>query len=112
MEELNIQSLMDRLPQAFLPERAAGMAATIHFHLTGERGGDWVVTIRDQRCEVAQGSAASPDLLFTADAQDCLDLFTGKLDGLRAYMQGRFQLTGPVKLALKLVELFDVRRGA
>lgn len=103
---------MERLPQAFMPEKAKGMAATVYFHLTGAGGGDWVVTIRDQTCQVSRGQVLSSDLTLTASAQDCLDLFTDKLDGFSAYMQGRFQLSGSINLALKLVDLFDVKRGS
>lgn len=105
MEE-SIQGLMERLPSAFQPEKAQGVSATVWFHLTGEKGGDWVVTIADQLCKVEKGMSDYPKLTFTADAQDCLDIFHGKMDGMKAFMQGRLRLAGDMMLAMKLASFF------
>jgi putative sterol carrier protein len=108
--ELTIQSLMDRLPEAFLPEKAAGVNSDVHFALSGDKGGDWVVRIHQQTCVVERGIIPNPNLTFKADAQDCLDIFTGKIDGMRAFMQGKLQLIGDMSLAMRLTNLFDVHR--
>jgi len=109
--EITIQDLMDRLPKAFVPEKAAGVNASVLFHLTGEMGGDWVVTIKDQTCVVTQGRKDNTNLIFAAEAQDCLDIFTGKLDEMRAFMQGKLRLTGDMGLATKLAGFFDVQKA-
>jgi putative sterol carrier protein len=108
MSDLTIQSLMDRLPGAFLPEKAAGVNATVQFALSGAGGGDWIVKIQNQTCSVDKGSMPNPTLVFKAEAQDCLDIFTDKLDGMRAFMQGKLQLVGDMGLAMKLTNLFKV----
>jgi putative sterol carrier protein len=110
MSDITIQSLMDRLPEAFLPEKAAGVNADVQFNLSGEKGGDWVVKIHDQTCNVERGATPNPTLAFKADAQDCLDIFTGKLDGMRAFMQGKLRLIGDMSLAMRLTSLFKVSR--
>jgi hypothetical protein len=46
MTDLSIQSLMDRLCGAFVPERAEGIDAVVQFDLKGDQGGEWVVTIQ------------------------------------------------------------------
>jgi putative sterol carrier protein len=104
--DITIQDLMDRLPLSFLPEKAAGINAVVLFNLTGDRGGQWGVTIQDQHCTVAPGNIANPNVTLTADAQDCLDIFTGKLDGMKAFMQGKLKVTGDWGLAMKLTGLF------
>jgi putative sterol carrier protein len=106
---LTIQSLMDRLPGAFVPEKAAGVNSTVQFNLSGDKGGSWYVRIKNQSLEVEQGEAPGADLVFAADAQDALDIFTGKLNPMRAYMSGRVKFSGNTSLAMRLSNLFDVR---
>jgi putative sterol carrier protein len=45
---------------------------------------------------------------MTVAAEDVLDIFTGKLDLTRAFMTGRLQASGDMRLALRLAELFDL----
>ncbi len=106
MTELMIQDLMDRLPSAFLADKAAGIDASVLFNLTGPKGGQWVVTIQNQVCTVEKGTIPNPKLTLTADAQDCLDIFTGKLDGMKAFMRGKLKVSGDFGLAMKLTGLF------
>jgi putative sterol carrier protein len=105
-----IQELIERLPGAFLPEKAAGVDATVQFNLSGPEGGDWYLTIQDQKCTVSPGQAANPRLIFEASAQDCLDILTGKLDAMRAYMQGKLRLKGDLNTAMKLTGYFSVQK--
>ncbi|MGD0708920.1 MAG: SCP2 sterol-binding domain-containing protein [Anaerolineaceae bacterium] len=108
MSEMTIQKLMDLLPKAFLPEKAAGVSATIVFDLTGEKGGKWGVTIKDQTCTVIPGPLENPRLTLTADAQDVLDIFTGKLDAMKALMMGKLHMLGDMGLAMKLMGFFSL----
>jgi putative sterol carrier protein len=110
MTDLSIQSLMDRLCGAFVPERAAGMDATVQFDLKGDQGGVWVVTIRDQSCRVEQGRTGQANLTFSAEAQDALDVLSGKMDPMGAFMRGKLRLAGDMGLAMRLANLFDVKR--
>lgn len=107
-DEVTIQDLMDRLPDFFLPEKAAGIRATVLFELSGERGGDWTVRIQEDTCQVAEGATDQADLRFQASAQDVLDIFYDRLEPMSAYMQGRLRLSGNFGLALKLFGLFAV----
>ena len=107
MSDLNIQSLMTLLPQVFLPEQSRGVSAVINFNLSGDGGGAWNVTIRDQKCTTADGSSPTPDLSLAAKAKDVLDIFTGRLDPTRALLFGKLHMTGDMRLAMRLAELFD-----
>jgi putative sterol carrier protein len=104
--DFNIQSLMEKVVRSFDPAKAAGIDARIQFHLTGRQAGDWVATIRDQKLSVEPGSTTDPTLMFSADTQDVLDVFSGKLDPMRAYMQGKVQFKGDMGLAMRLVSMF------
>ncbi len=109
MSEVTLQKLFDALPHAFIPEKAVGIDAVTHFALSGEKGGDWTVTIRDQKLDVLAGEPPEkPTLSLHADAQDILDIFFGNLDMTRAFMQGKLQVIGNFGLAYKLSTLFRV----
>lgn len=109
MSELKLEALMELLPQVFLPAQAAGMSAVINFDLSGDGGGDWAVIIRDQTCKVETVKATAPDLTLYAKARDIIDIFTGKLDATRALLFGKLRLDGDMRLAMKLVDLFDTK---
>jgi putative sterol carrier protein len=106
MIEKTIPELMDSIPRYFVSEKASGIDAVIQFHLTGNQGGDWIVTIQNKSCQVNKGVAEEPNLTLTAEAQDCLDILSGKLDGLRAYMAGKLKVKGNMGLAMKIAGFF------
>ncbi len=108
MENQSIDEFMAQIPKAFRPEKAVGTNAVIAFHLTGPDAGDWAVTIQDQKCTVEKTPAANPRLTLTANTKDCMDILSGKLDGMRAFMQGKLKLTGDTALAMKLVNFFKM----
>ncbi len=106
MSEMSIQDWIDQLPHYFIPEKANGVDATIQLHLTGDQGGDWAVLIHDQNLEVAQGEVANPRLVLSGDAKDVLQVLSGQMDGMRAFMQGKFKVQGDMSLAMKMVSMF------
>ncbi len=93
-----------------MPDRADGVDETIQFQLSGEQGGEWVVNIHNQTCNVEQGTTPDPSLRFIADAQDALDILAGKMDPMRAFMRGKLRLEGDMGLAMKMTKLFDVHQ--
>ena len=108
MSDLSIQSLMEHMQNAFITEKAAGYDVTVQVELQGEGGGNWVVAISNQQCTVTQGTIANPTLKMSGSAQTVMDVFSGKQDGVRAYMQGKLRLSGDMSLAMRLTSLFKL----
>lgn len=107
---LTVSELMSKMPGAFLPEKAQGVNAVVHFKFTGAEAGDWNAAIRDGRVEVTQGAPAEPaSMTLTADSGDYVRIFTGELDGMQAFMQGKVKLAGDLNLAMKLMQMFKIR---
>lgn len=106
MTEDNLQSIMNRVIQMFQPERAAGLDATVQFHISGDQGGDWYAVIRNKELAVSPGTTPNPKLTLTAASQDIISMFNGKLNPMQAYMQGKVQARGDLSLAMKLAEVF------
>jgi putative sterol carrier protein len=67
------------------------------------------MVIKDSKCTVSPGVAPTPKLTATADGGDLMKIFTGKLDGTAAFMQGKLRLAGDMNLALKLLNLFKMK---
>ena len=107
---LTIADLMSKMPGAFLPEKAQGMDAVIQFVFTGSQAGEWYASIKDGKCETAQGSSArKPTMTLTADSDDYIKLITGEMDPMQAFMQGKVKLQGDLNLAMKLTQMFKLR---
>jgi putative sterol carrier protein len=104
---LTVEELMKRMPDAFLPEKAEGVDAVIQFHL-GEQGGDWMVTIREGTCTAGRGVAEDPKLTLTAEADDYIDIVTGKLNAMKALATKKINFKGDLNLAMKLMDMFDL----
>ena len=108
MPDPTISDFMTRLGVAFLPEKAAGIDTAIQLKLTGAQAADWFVTIKDAKCTLTQGTAPAPKLTVSADSGDFVRIFSGQMDGMQAFMQGKLKVTGDMGLAMKLVGLFKM----
>lgn len=106
---LTVAQLMEKMPGAFMPEKAAGLDAVIQFKFTGAEAGDWYAVIKDGKVDVSKGEHASPKMTLTADSSDYVKIFTGELDGMQAFMQGKLKLAGDLNLAMKLTQMFKIK---
>ena len=106
---LTVAELMEKMPSAFIPDKAQGVDATIQFKFTGAEAGDWNATIKNGKVDVARGTHPSPKMTLTADSADYVKIFTGELDGMQAFMQGKIKLAGDLNLAMKLTQMFKIR---
>ena len=107
---LTVSELMEKMPGAFIPDKAQGVDAIVHFKFTGAEAGEWNATIADGKVEVAQGiPRKQPNMTLTADSGDYVKIFTGELDGMQAFMQGKIKLAGDLNLAMKLMQMFKIR---
>lgn len=108
MTEYTVEELVRNHEKAFQPDKAAGVDAVIQYILTGDDGGDWIVTIKDGKCVVTEGKAENPTVTLTSDAHDFADVLLGKANGMQYFMQGKVKLAGDLNLAMKLTEFFKM----
>lgn len=107
---MTIGEIMERLPSAFVSEKAQGIDAVVHFKFTGGEPGEWNAVIRDGLCTVAPGLPKSrPSLSLVADSADIIRVAAGELDGARAAMDGRIKVSGDLLLATRLIQLFRLK---
>jgi putative sterol carrier protein len=108
MAEYTVKELVFNHEKAFVPEKAAGLEAVIQYHLTGDEGGDYIITIEDDKCSVQEGIAEDPVMTMTADGPYFRDVLLGKEDGMKGFMEGKLQLAGDLNLAMKLTSFFKM----
>jgi putative sterol carrier protein len=92
------------LPSRFKPDKAASINVTVQINITGPNGGDWVVTIKNQKLEIKEGAHPSPTLSLEMAETDYMDLVNGEMSGEKAFLTGKLKLKGNITLALKLRE--------
>lgn len=107
MEEMNVRRIMTKIPDYFNPEKAIGVTAEILCLFTGEQGSNWVISIEDQECKVYEGGANDPDITIKAKAETGVELLTGEIDPMRAFLLGKVKVSGDLTLGMKLVDFFD-----
>jgi putative sterol carrier protein len=90
------------LPTRFKAEKAASVNVVAQINVSGAEGGDWAVTVKDQKMQVTQGVHASPDLTLKMTQADFLDLVNGKISAEKAFFTGKVQFKGNIAVALKL----------
>jgi len=100
------RQLIEEMPSTFRPQRAGRANAVIQFMLSGESGGNWYVTIKDQTCTVTEGVASSPKATLQMNAEDYVALATGKLASMKAFMSGRVKASGDLALLRRMDNWF------
>ena len=58
----NIAQAIEGMALTFNPAQAKDLSATIQFHVTGNEGGDWYLSIADGRCQCERGVIPNPTM--------------------------------------------------
>jgi putative sterol carrier protein len=88
-------------------EKIQGINGVMLFDATGEGGGRWTLTLTDDGVTLEEGETTTPDVTFSMDAQDFIDIANGELNAISAFMQGRVKVTGNMALAMRLQTLLE-----
>lgn len=108
MSDITVKEMVFNHEKAFRPDVAEGVDAVIQYRLTGDEAGDYIITIKDGKCSVAEGIADNPTMTLTADGNDFGDVLLGKANGMQYFMQGKLKLSGDLNLAMKLTSFFKM----
>lgn len=72
------------------------------FQFNVSDGDPFYVEINNNGINVSQGKKESPSATITASDQTLTDVFTGQLDGVKAFMQGKLKISGDIFSVQKL----------
>ena len=107
----NADAMMRWLPQYFRPTESRGLAFTTQWDLYGPGGGEWVMRIGDERCDVRPGRTANPDLTIRTPATYFLAVHRGDASAVLGLLLGRIRLRGQRRLFLRFPALFGFEPG-
>jgi len=93
------------LPNKLAPEKLAGLEMTLQFNITGPNGGDWVLSIKDNKAEVKAGTVENPKITLKMKDEDYIKLVNGELSGQKAFMTGKLKFKGDMNTGIKLQKL-------
>jgi len=106
----DLKEVLDKMPDALVPEKAAGVNAVVQLNLSGDGGGDWYMTIANGQVVIDEGQAASPDVSLDMNASDYVDITKGDGNPMTLFMTGKIKVQGNISIAMKFQELFDKDR--
>ena len=99
--------LFSRMPDAFNMEKAGDLDAVVQFDLSGEGGGQWYVTVSEGTCTVDEGTVSEPKATIRMDATDYVDMISGRLDPMTAFINQQVKVEGDLNTVMKFQTLFD-----
>lgn len=101
-----VAAVFDGMSDAFVADQSAGVDVVFQYNISGDGGGDWYVTIKDQTCTVEVGSHDSPTTTIKMDAGDFLAMMGGKLNAMKAFTSGKLKITGDMMKSQLIEKLF------
>jgi len=104
----SVKDVFDKMPGAFQANAAGGVNIVFQFNVEGPGGGDWYVTVKEGTCTVVSGVFATPTCTLKLADADFLDLMSGKLSGMQAYMKGKLKVSGDLMKSQLLTKLFKL----
>lgn len=103
----HVDEVLSAVERHFRPEQAEGVHVVGQLSLTGEGGGEWVLSIHDGRLTITPGTTDDPQAMrLAASVADFLALANGELDATKAYFTGKLRFKGSLRDAYRLMDLF------
>jgi len=93
------------LPTKFKADKAKDFIAIAQIDLTGPEGGQWIITIKDQKLQTAKGVAPKPDITLKMKDTDFVALVNSQLNAVQAFMTGKLEFQGSMAKGLKLLDM-------
>jgi len=105
-ETVSVKPIFEAMPFSLNKEATKEADAVYQFNLSGEGGGQFVVTIKHGACTVQEGIAPAPDATVIATAADYLKIVTGAYPFGLAFMNGRLKVEGNLRLVVRMGAYF------
>lgn len=109
--QLILAEIFRRMPEQFDAARADGVEAVVEWRILErpEGGHDtWTVVLRGGRCEVAEGPAEAPTVIYEIRPVDFIRLVTNNANGPKLFLFGRLKIRGNLVLAARMPTFFRI----
>ena len=107
-EGATVATVFDRMPEAFVADKAGGVDVVFQYGIGGDDGGQWYVTIKDLKCEVAAGTHDQPTTTILMGSDDFLSLIKGELNAMKAFTMGKLKIKGDIMKSQLIEKLFKL----
>ncbi|MGY0216753.1 SCP2 sterol-binding domain-containing protein [Endozoicomonadaceae bacterium StTr2] len=101
-----VRETITGMKERFNAEAAAGEEHVFQFAIGDNES--WHVAINDGQCDIVEGEHDDASVTLKMDETTFIELITGEIDGMQAFMQGRVQIEGDMMLSLRLTEFFTL----
>lgn len=100
--------IFSNVTERFNADKAKGVDMSIVFDLSGDEGGTWAVRVADGQAKVVEEAVDNPTATVKMDAQDYVDMTTGKLNPMMAFMSGKVKVEGDLNSVMKFQQIFGM----
>jgi len=107
---MTVAESFETMVTLFNPAAAGSLNKTLQWNVTGEEAGKYALKIANGTCELINGGVEKPDITFTVADKDWLAVASGQLDAMNAFTTGKLKLAGDMMLAMKVTQLFPIKR--
>lgn len=104
MSALNAQTIFNEILPSRLRDdgRVKSVSAIYQFNIEGVNGGTWTVDLTTDPNVVREGNDDAAHCTISLNEADFIKLWSGKLDGMQAYILGKLKIRGDITLAMKV----------
>jgi len=102
----NVKEVFTKMSEIFNPGVAQGLNVAFQFDITGDGGGNWNVAVKDDACQIREGTHEAPTVTLTMSCETWLGMVNKKLNAMQAFMGGQLKVSGDIMLAQRIPELF------
>src|SRR5579884_2945683 len=98
----NTKQIFDELPSRFNASNAAGWNTTIQFNISGDKGGNYIVEVKDGKCEVRNGTADKAAATINTSDDTWIGIVEGRVNPMTAFTLGQLKVSGNIADVMKL----------
>ena len=87
------KELLKSVEGQFDPAKVPGANTVFHFLLSGEKGGDFTVVVKDDKCTITEGLTGEPKCTIRSTDEVFENIMTGKMNPTMAVMGGKLRIS-------------------
>jgi len=104
---MTAKEFIQGLPAQVKPEALEGVDTTFHFDISGADGGQYTISVVDNKIESAEGLVGTPKCVVSGSDQNFMGIVTGKLNPMMAILTGKVKISNQGEM-LKYAKMFGL----
>jgi Putative sterol carrier protein len=104
---MTAKKFIQGLPAQVKPEALAGVETTFHFDISGAEGGQYTISVADNKIESSEGLVGTPKCVVSGSDENFMGIVTGKLNPMMAILTGKVKISNQGEM-LKYAKMFGL----